>query len=64
MVEALRGLRDHFRCSICQDVFHNPATVSPCNHHFCFECISNWQSQSGESPATCPEVIFLAMTQA
>ncbi|XP_051995144.1 E3 ubiquitin-protein ligase TRIM39-like [Xyrauchen texanus] len=35
---------DQFLCSICQDVFTNPATI-PCGHNFCIKCITtHWDS--------------------
>uniref|UniRef100_A0A8D2MS68 RING-type domain-containing protein n=1 Tax=Zonotrichia albicollis TaxID=44394 RepID=A0A8D2MS68_ZONAL len=29
-------------CAICQDTWHNVATILPCGHHFCRGCILQW----------------------
>ncbi|KAL6725575.1 hypothetical protein Aduo_007616 [Ancylostoma duodenale] len=41
------------RCSICMEIFHNPANVSPCNHKFCFSCLLSWKRTN--QAAVCPQ---------
>ncbi|KAK6052910.1 zinc finger, C3HC4 type [Cooperia oncophora] len=41
------------RCSICMEIFHNPATVSPCNHKFCYSCLLSWKRTN--QTAVCPQ---------
>mmetsp|Transcript_35274 Transcript_35274/g.77217 ORF Transcript_35274/g.77217 Transcript_35274/m.77217 type:complete len:239 (-) Transcript_35274:183-899(-) len=41
----------HLKCGICQEVFVDPVSATPCGHSFCRKCIMQWlQRQS-----TCPE---------
>ncbi|CAL1589768.1 unnamed protein product [Knipowitschia caucasica] len=42
---------EHFRCSICLDIFKKPATI-PCGHNFCIECIKRYWGT--RSKANCP----------
>ena len=39
-------------CSICLDLFHVPV-ITPCNHLFCFQCISNVLNMSQHSCPLC-----------
>ncbi|XGW14685.1 hypothetical protein V3C99_000732, partial [Haemonchus contortus] len=41
------------RCSICMEIFHNPANVSPCNHKFCHSCLLSWKRTN--QTAVCPQ---------
>ncbi|WKY01512.1 hypothetical protein Q1695_015484 [Nippostrongylus brasiliensis] len=41
------------RCSICMEVFHNPASVSPCYHKFCYSCLLSWKRTN--QAAVCPQ---------
>uniref|UniRef100_A0A667X251 RING-type domain-containing protein n=1 Tax=Myripristis murdjan TaxID=586833 RepID=A0A667X251_9TELE len=36
---------EQFLCSICMDVFTNPAAI-PCGHNFCLQCITNYWDTS------------------
>ncbi|CAJ0598513.1 unnamed protein product [Cylicocyclus nassatus] len=41
------------RCSICMEIFHNPANVAPCNHKFCLSCLWTWKRAN--QMAVCPQ---------
>ncbi|KAK6745538.1 hypothetical protein RB195_011949 [Necator americanus] len=41
------------RCSICMEIFHNPANVIPCNHKFCYSCLLSWKRTN--QAAVCPQ---------
>ena len=38
------------RCTICQEIFHEPVNANPCNHMFCAGCMSLWMRQSKNCP--------------
>ena len=38
------------KCTICLDQMTNPATLKPCGHQFCKECISKWLRKSSACP--------------
>jgi len=41
-------------CSICQDLFRSPVFLPRCGHHFCRDCIAQWQSSNTPSSQDCP----------
>lgn len=41
------------RCSICMEIYHKPAAISPCTHKFCLSCLLSWKRRSQE--AVCPQ---------
>lgn len=46
-------------CSICQDVFNDPATI-PCGHNFCIKCITvHWDSSMGSQCPLCKKDFHL-----
>ncbi|XP_056610939.1 E3 ubiquitin-protein ligase TRIM21-like isoform X2 [Triplophysa dalaica] len=50
---------EQFICSICQDVFKDPATI-PCGHNFCIKCISeHWDSSVGIQCPLCKKDFHL-----
>ena len=38
------------KCTICLDQMTNPATLKPCGHQFCKECIGKWLQKSSACP--------------
>ena len=38
------------KCTICLDQMVNPATLKPCGHQFCKDCISKWLKKSSACP--------------
>ena len=38
------------KCTICLDQMTNPATLKPCGHQFCKDCISKWLKNSSACP--------------
>ena len=38
------------KCTICLDQMNDPATLKPCGHQFCKECISKWLQKSSACP--------------
>ena len=38
------------KCTICLDQMTNPATLKPCGHQFCKDCISKWLQKSSACP--------------
>lgn len=45
-----------FQCSICQDVFSEPVSIT-CGHSFCFTCItSHWDSSASISCPKCQTI--------
>ena len=52
MIESLQNLRDALRCSLCQNVYHEPMTLS-CSHTFCRDCIDRHACNSWQCPCTC-----------
>ena len=38
------------KCTICLDQMTNPATLKPCGHQFCKECIAKWLQKSSACP--------------
>lgn len=54
---------DHLVCSICQDVFNDPATI-PCGHNFCITCITeHWNSSIGSPCPLCKKNFYLKSDQ-
>ncbi|XP_057207829.1 E3 ubiquitin-protein ligase TRIM39-like [Triplophysa rosa] len=50
---------EQFICSICQDVFNDPATI-PCGHNFCIKCITeHWDSSMGSQCPLCKKDLHL-----
>lgn len=46
---------EQFRCSICLDIFKNPASI-PCGHNFCLECIKRfWDTRHKSECPLCKE---------
>ncbi|XP_026155155.1 E3 ubiquitin-protein ligase TRIM39-like [Mastacembelus armatus] len=46
---------EQFRCSICLDIFKNPASI-PCGHNFCLECIKRfWDTRQKSECPLCKE---------
>ena len=44
-------IANDLKCSICQEIFHEPVSLQPCLHTFCGGCYSQWM----ESTRDCPE---------
>ena len=38
------------KCTICLDQITNPATLKPCEHQFCKDCIEKWLKKSSACP--------------
>ncbi|XP_064871155.1 uncharacterized protein LOC115118821, partial [Oncorhynchus nerka] len=38
---------DHFRCSVCTEVFKEPVSI-PCGHSYCRRCIETYWNQTGD----------------
>ena len=38
------------KCTICLDNLHEPATLKPCGHQFCKDCIEKWIKSSSACP--------------
>uniref|UniRef100_A0AAQ6II68 Uncharacterized protein n=1 Tax=Anabas testudineus TaxID=64144 RepID=A0AAQ6II68_ANATE len=48
---------EQFLCSICLDIFKNPASI-PCGHNFCLECIKRfWDVRQKAVCPLCKEVV-------
>ncbi|XP_070785704.1 E3 ubiquitin-protein ligase TRIM21-like [Enoplosus armatus] len=46
---------EHFRCSICLDIFRNPVSI-PCGHNFCLGCIKRfWDTRQKSECPLCKE---------
>ena len=43
--ESTTAARPALTCSICLEVFVDPATCVPCGHSFCWNCLSKWLGQ-------------------
>ncbi|KAK1153207.1 E3 ubiquitin-protein ligase TRIM39-like [Acipenser oxyrinchus oxyrinchus] len=47
--------KEKFSCSVCLDLFTEPATI-PCGHSFCLDCIGSYWDQSDQTGVySCPQ---------
>ncbi|XP_064414387.1 zinc-binding protein A33-like [Latimeria chalumnae] len=47
------GLEDEMTCSVCQELFKDPVTLS-CGHNFCRECVCEyWKEKTSQSCPIC-----------
>lgn len=37
-------------CSYCKKVMNNPVQCSECRKHFCYKCLSSYQTKTGKCP--------------
>ena len=49
-------LAEKFECCICNEIFHSPVLISPCQHVTCGGCLSDWVKKEKVCP-TCREPI-------
>ncbi|XP_068118740.1 E3 ubiquitin/ISG15 ligase TRIM25-like [Hyperolius riggenbachi] len=47
-------VRDEITCSVCQEVFKDPVTLS-CGHNFCRSCITEVWDHQEDRESSCPE---------
>ncbi|KAM4698682.1 uncharacterized protein WCC33_014206 [Rhinophrynus dorsalis] len=47
-------LREELNCSICQDIYTDPVTLT-CGHNFCLVCIKRTWDHQEERESSCPE---------
>ena len=45
-------------CAICLELPTTPPLITPCAHHFCIECLQNWQRRQPSCPV-CREPLRL-----
>ncbi|RXM32946.1 E3 ubiquitin-protein ligase TRIM58 [Acipenser ruthenus] len=46
---------EKFSCSVCLDLFTEPATI-PCGHSFCLDCIGSYWDQNDQTGVySCPQ---------
>ncbi|XP_058870632.1 E3 ubiquitin-protein ligase TRIM58-like [Acipenser ruthenus] len=47
--------KEKFSCSVCLDLFTEPATI-PCGHSFCLDCIGSYWDQIDQTGVySCPQ---------
>ncbi|XP_018430991.1 PREDICTED: E3 ubiquitin-protein ligase TRIM11-like [Nanorana parkeri] len=51
---ASADLSSELRCSVCIDIYDDPATL-PCGHSFCRNCITQAWDHQGKGDSKCPE---------
>ena len=52
--DPIDALRRSLACTLCNDVLKDPTTL-PCQHTYCFECVSATLQGSGVYDSKCPE---------
>ena len=52
--DPIDALRRSLACALCKDVLREPTTL-PCQHTYCFECVSATLQGSGVYDSKCPE---------
>lgn len=57
-------LKDMLTCQVCHELLFDAVTVSPCCHHFCAPCLSQWLDSDNANAHSCPvcRVILSAAT--
>jgi hypothetical protein len=57
-------LKDLLTCQVCHELLFDAVTVSPCCHHFCAPCLSQWLVSDNANAHSCPvcRVILSAAT--
>ncbi len=57
-------LRDMLACQVCHELMFDTVTASPCCHHFCAPCLSQWLDSDNANAHSCPvcRVILSAAT--
>ena len=47
-MEASSDILDKYKCIICQEIFQEPVSLSPCQHTYCKKCIQEYFKKSKE----------------
>ncbi len=57
-------LKDMLTCQVCHELLFDAVTASPCCHHFCAPCLSQWLDSDNANAHSCPacRVILSAAT--